>query len=144
MAANQPNKINAEVARIIDEKGGIEKAINVLFEGLSAQKGTREVGGFKIVADGKIRLASAMAIMAYRVGMPVQRQEVHAFEYSGLREIEARLRAKLGAPELREKLAAAMENVPGGEAMVLQALEAPAVYDVDAEDVPADEKPPES
>lgn len=141
--AAKPDKVNAEVARIIDQHNGIEKAVNVLVAGLDAVKGIRTALGYEAVADDKIRIQAAMALLAYRVGLPVQRQEVHAFQYDGLREIESRLRAKLAAPELREKLAAAMENVPGGEAMVMQALEAPTL-DVEAEDVPADENPPES
>jgi len=140
MANAKPDRINLEVARIIDAHGGVEKAIKVLFDGLDAERGTRVPGGFDKVADGKTRLASAMAILAYRVGLPVQRQEIHAFQYDGLREIEARMRAKLEAPEIRDKLMAAMENVPGGHAMVLEALEAPTL-DVEAE---ASENPPES
>ncbi len=72
---------------------------------------THVTKGGKRIADNRAREAGLKLLMAYLIGLPVQRQEIVQVNFDSLEELQRRAQQ---SPALRAAVAKILEPLPGG------------------------------
>jgi len=123
--------IPATFARLMAEKGSVEKALDALHANLSAKRSRYDAakGEWIVEDDGPTQVASAKALLAWGIGEPVKRQQILSGKIpttpptaDALRDtITAKLAARIEMPDV-----SVAELVAARKALAEQEADAPA------------------
>ena len=130
--------IPATFARLMAEKGSVEKALDALHANLSAKRSRYDAakGEWIVEDDGPTQVASAKALLAWGIGEPVKRQQILSGKIpttpptaAELREtIRAKLAARIDQPDV-----SVAELVAARKALEEQEAETPKAKKTEAE-----------
>jgi hypothetical protein len=98
----------SSLSRLLDEKIGIEKAVEVLLAQMDAVTTFYDLTAKELVTrpDGKTRLAAVELFLAYREGRPVERKIIETHHVDSLDDLKTKLAQ---SPALCEELGKLIE-----------------------------------
>jgi hypothetical protein len=92
----------SSLSQLLDEKIGLEKAIDVLLAQMDAETVFYDLTAKELVTrpDGKTRLAAVELFLAYREGRPIERKIIETHNVDSLEDVEKKLAS---SPAMREE-----------------------------------------